>query len=466
MSWRHRQILLDIQNSENGTIIKDAPNRVALVSPGGYSFAAASLGYQTIYRLFNEIPGFSCERGFHLPLPGRGIGEVLTVESLTNISSFGIVGFSISYELELGNVIRMLASSGIEPLAERRGNGAPLIICGGSQMISNPLPFAPFFDLMVIGDGEDILPVIAEQFRGSRDKESFLNAMNSTGVYIPALHSENIPMPLRASEDNLPAFSQFVSPRSEFRGRFLVEVSRGCPRLCTFCLVNKDLIPPVYTRKERILDRIPRGTKKVGLVGASVSDHPEIKAIVFDLVARGCSASLGSLRADRLDLEFALLLKESGNRMLTMSLDAASESLRKRIKKGVTEEVMISAFKNAKQAGFRKVKLYAMLGFDGEEERDLNELAALLNELSRLVPINLSINPFVPKKRTPLEKARFADPREYTEKLNLLRKKLRGRVKITGASPKEAEEEYLISQGGMDLGFEYYNKIRRELSPN
>src|SRR5256885_2112339 len=244
-------------------------------------------------------------------------------------------------------------------------------------------------------------------------------------------------------------------PVSELRSMFLIEPERGCSRGCTYCVMRRTTNGGMRTvDPQRVLELIPEGARKVGLVGAAVTDHPGIVDLVRALVEDGREVGISSLRADRLCArpELVSLLAKSGARTLTTAADGASERLRTALDRKTNAAQLVKTAELAREAGFARLKLYLMVGLPGEEDADLDELADLGKEISRIVPLSFGCAPFVAKRNTPMDGAPWAGVAEAERKLAFLRAKLRGRAEIRPTSARWAFVEYMLAPGGREAG--------------
>src|SRR3954467_13240251 len=443
---------------EQGTILHAAPTRIALCYPSPYRAGMSSLGFQAIYRELNSHPGCAAERAF-LPddVAAHRLSRVplLTVESQTPVGNFGCVAFSVSYELELVGFFEVLDLSGIPVRSEERGEGDPLIVCGGPLTFSNPVPLAAFADLLVLGEAEELAHELCEALRSGLPKRALIETLGRRpGFWAPSLGGE-LPPVARAPDELLPARSQIITPHTELRNMFLVEPERGCSRGCTYCVMRRTTnggmrtVPP-----ERVLELVPAHARKVGLVGAAVTDHPRIVELVRALLESGREVGISSLRADRLCArpELVSLLARSGAKTLTPAADGASERLRVALDRKTNAAQLLRTAALAREAGFQRLKLYLMLGLPGEEDRDLDELVLLAAEISRIVPLSFGCAPFVAKRNTPMDGSPFTPIEETERRVAYLRAKLRGRAEIRPTSPRWAWVEYMLAQGGEDAG--------------
>src|SRR5207244_9008535 len=281
----------------------------------------------------------------------------------------------ISYELEITGLFEMLDLAGMPVLREERDDRHPLVVCGGPLTFSNPVPLAPFADVIVLGEAEELIHTLCDALTLPRH-ELRTQLSRRPGFYVPEL-SGSWPGVVKAEDDRLPARSQILTPHTELRSMFLIEPERGCSRGCTYCVMRRTTnggmrtVPP-----ERVLELIPGHAERIGLVGAAVTDHPRIVDLVRTLVTDGRKVGISSLRADRLVArpELVSLLARSGAKTLTTAADGASERLRKALDRRTTAEQLLRVAGLARQGGFQRLKLYLMVGLPGEEDRDLDEL--------------------------------------------------------------------------------------------
>jgi radical SAM superfamily enzyme YgiQ (UPF0313 family) len=460
-----RKLIRTRLEAEIGRIDKQAEVRVALAYPSPYHVGMSSLGYQRIYRAIQDLPGFSCERVF-LPDGGDRSGakpeRAISYESFRELTEFPIIALSVAYELEIAGLIRMLDAAGIPALASERSERAPFLLAGGPLTFSNPIPLGPFVDAIVIGEAEGLVEQCLELIRECPTRSAAMAALAKLDhVYVPSLHGETLPSVAACDDALLPAHSAIRTPHTELSNMFLIEAERGCSRGCTYCVMRRStnggmrIVP-----KEVILDKIPKDATKVGLVGAAVSDHPRIVEIVRALTERGIRVGLSSLRPDRLKPEFVEALKQAGYRTLTTALDGPSERLRDLIERRGREPNYVAAAENAKRSGIERLKLYLMIGLPGETDEDIDECARFVGELSKIIPIALGVAPFCSKRKTPLDKMPFAGVRTVEQRMERLRRGLRGRADVRATSGRFAWVEYVLAQGGAREGIAMIEAVR------
>jgi radical SAM superfamily enzyme YgiQ (UPF0313 family) len=441
---------------EQGTLYKQAATRVALCYPSPYHVGMSSLGFQTIYREIHQHPRTAAERAF-LPDDVEAWREarlpLCSYETQSELSQFDCLAFSVSYELELTGLFEMLELSGLPLHREERSPQHPLVVCGGPLTFSNPVPLAPYADVIVMGEAEELIHQLCDLLSLPR-AEQLAHLSQRAGFYVPGLSAE-WPQVAKADDDRLPARSQIVTPHTELRSMFLIEPERGCSRGCTYCVMRRTTNGGMRTvSPERVLELIPGSAARVGLVGAAVTDHPHIVELVAALVEDGREVGISSLRADRLCAkpELISLLAQSGARTLTTAADGASERLRTALDRKTTAAQLVKTAELAREAGFARLKLYLMVGLPGEEDEDLDELVRLAAEISRILPLRFGCAPFVAKRNTPMDGSPFTPIEETERRIAYLRAKLRGRAEIRPTSPRWAWVEYMLAQGDESAG--------------
>jgi radical SAM superfamily enzyme YgiQ (UPF0313 family) len=469
LSHSTRELIRARLAREVGRIDKQAPQRVALTYPSPYSVGMSSLGFQQIYRLLQALPGIACERVF---LPdgadhqGRSNGAPMELpvsyEGLRPLGDFPVIAVSVAYELELAGLLRMLEASGIPARSDQRGPGSPLVIAGGPLTFSNPLPLAPFVDAIVMGEAEDIVCPVVEACFAAGNRDAALDALaQMPHVFVPRHHGSVLPSLGSADDSCLPAKSVIMTPDTELSNMFLLEAERGCSRTCTYCVMRRSSQGGMRkVPKDVILAAIPPTATKVGLVGAAVSDHPQIVEIVDELAARGLGVGLSSLRPDRLKEPFVFALKRAGYRTLTTALDGASERLRDTIERRGKIPHYESLTEHARNAGMQRVKLYLMIGLPGETDDDIDECVQFVTQLSHIMPIALGIAPFCAKRRTPLDGQLFAGIDVVQQRLKRLERGLKGRADVRATSAKWAWVEYVLAQGAEVEGLALWDAVR------
>jgi radical SAM superfamily enzyme YgiQ (UPF0313 family) len=430
--------------AERGTLFKEAETRVALVYPSPYRAAMSSLGYQQIYRTLHAMPGVAADRAMQ-DVPR-------TLESDLPIGSYPLLAYSVAYELEIAGVVETLDRAGIPALTADRDDRHPLVIAGGPLTFSNPAPLAPFFDVIVVGEAEQLieeLVTIARDAGFIRDRV-WRALADRPGYYLPA-HGETVPPVAAADDARLPARSVIATPNTELADMFMTEAARGCSRGCTYCVMRRSTNNGMrIVEPAEVLAGIPAHATKVGLVGAAVTDHPGIRAIVRGVVDAGRQVGISSLRADKLDDELVGLLARGGYRTLTVAADGASERMRRVVERSTKEAHLIESAALAARHRLTTLKIYMMLGVPGETDDDVDELVRFTGELVKVHPkVAYGVAPFVAKRHTPLDGTAFAGIAVVESRIARLRRGLAayaGKAEIRPTSARWAWVEYMIAQ--------------------
>lgn len=470
MSWQHIQAIRAHLADEIGPPFEEGPRRVCLLYPSPYRVGMSSLGFQWIHNVLVDA-GFSVERAFLPDDPDawrKSRTPLLSYETQTPVNEFPVIGISVAYELELAGLITAFELAGIPPLRENRSEKDPRILMGGPLTFSNPLPATPFVDAMLLGESEEVVAAAVDSGL-SDSREAWLDTIETlAGGFVPERCSDPfgrivLPPVAKASDLMLPARSRIVTPNAELRNMFLLEGERGCHRSCSFCVMRRStnggmrLVSP-----ERILSFVPDYAKRVGLVGAAISDHPKLVPLLQALVDAGKGIGISSLRADRVSLkpDIARLLREGGYKTLTVASDAASQRLRRTISKGTVERHLHRCAELASQYKYKVLKVYMMVGLPDECEEDLEELVRFSLELAAIHPTALGIAPFVPKFNTPMIGSGFAGIKVVEKRLKYIQKALRGKVDVRSTSARWAWVEAILAQGGAKEGMALYDAVQ------
>jgi radical SAM superfamily enzyme YgiQ (UPF0313 family) len=443
---------------EQGTLFKQASLKVALCYPSPYHVGMSSLGFQAIYRAIHSHPQAAAERAF-LPDDVEGWKKArlpaLTVESQAEVSRFDMLAFSVAYELELPGLFTMLELAGLPVLREERGPNAPLVVAGGPITFSNPEPLEPFIDVLVQGEAEDLMPVLLDAALEGGGREAVRQRLKDVpGFRCPGLSAGATRfLVAKASDASLPARSQILTPHTELRSMFLIEPERGCSRGCHYCVMRRTTnggmrtVPP-----ERVLSLIPDHARRVGLVGAAVTDHPKIAELIENLAASGREVGISSLRADRLTPRLVKALKAGGAKVLTVASDGASQRMRELVDRKHSEAQLITAAQLAREHHFERLKVYNIVGLPLETDDDIDELVRFTTELSKILKVVLGVAPFAAKRNTPLDGSPFAGIPTIEHRLERLRKGLKGKAEVRPTSARWAWVEYMLAQCGPEGG--------------
>jgi len=497
MSRRIKDKALALLAAEQGTVRKDWGGRVsiALVYPNTYAVGMSNLGFQTIYRHLNALPDVVCERVF-LPEPAdidemrRTSTPPLSLESQRPLTDFQLIGFSVTYEGDYVNILRLLEMAGIPLRSSERRAHDPLVLMGGVCAFSNPEPVAPFMDFIVVGEGEELVGELMQAYReGYRDRETFLDGLvGLEGLYIPDRHDVTYATdgtladakPLRGAPavvvkrrlrqvDQFRTIAAVKTPNAEYGHMALLEVGKGCGRGCRFCLEGQVYRPvrhrSVAALRETIEQLAAQGEKRIGLVGACVSDYPWIGELLKVVEDNGMELSISSLRADSLTDDLVASLARGGHRTLTMAPEAGTERLRHAIRKTISDEQLMAACDLVRARGIPNLKTYFMIGQPTETDEDVTAIVDLarrmLERLRVLDPtgkpfgkLTLSISSFVPKPWTPFQWAPFDGAASLSAKLDVIKRGVRtfSNIRVLHENPREAALQALLARGDRRVG--------------
>jgi radical SAM family uncharacterized protein len=497
MSRRIKDKALALLSAEQGTVRKDWGGRVsiALVYPNTYAVGMSNLGFQTIYRHLNALPDVVCERVF-LPEPAdidemrRTSTPPLSLESQRPLTDFQLIGFSVTYEGDYVNVLRLLGMAAIPLRSAERRSHDPLVLMGGVCAFSNPEPVAPFMDFIVVGEGEELVGELMQAYReGYRDRETFLDGLvGLEGIYVPDRHDVSYTgdgtvadvKPLRGAPavvvkrrlrqvDQFRTIAAVKTPNAEYGHMALLEVGKGCGRGCRFCLEGQVYRPvrhrSVAALRETIELLAAQGEKRIGLVGACVSDYPWIGDLLKVVEDNGMELSISSLRADSLTDDLVSSLARGGHRTLTMAPEAGTERLRRVIRKTISDEQLMAACDLIRARGIPNLKTYFMIGQPTEMDEDVIAIVDLarrmLERLRVLDPtgkpfgkLTLSISSFVPKPWTPFQWAPFDGAASLSAKLDVIKRGVRtfSNVRVLHENPREAALQALLARGDRRVG--------------
>ena len=442
--------------------------RVALAFPNTYFVGMSNLGFQTVYTLFNAEDNIVCERVFLPPKTELAAqlasgAPLLTLESQTLVGDFDIVAFSVSFEWDYTNVLTLLRLAGLPQRAEARTHRHPLVLIGGAVTFVNPEPLALFADVIAAGEGEALIPSLVRAFQGASDRADLLRRLaTERGFYIPSFYDVRygddgtiaafVPRPgtgappvvkkaaLKTTEAVDPPATTIFTPDTEFGSRFLVEVVRGCANLCRFCWAGYNYLPVRAFPKERILELAERArphSNRVGLVSIALCDHPEIEEILTRLAGMGYSISPASLRLDDITPPLVRLLRESGERTITIAPETGSDRLRRVINKTITNDEILASAEMIFASGIENLKLYFMIGLPTETDEDLVAIRDLVVQMRGIMLAHArgrghigrlvgSVNPLVPKPGTAYQWLPMEDDASVGRKIQRVRSLMAG----------------------------------------
>ena len=491
--WPQRERARQLLAQEVGYVRKPHGGklRVALAFPNTYFVGMSNLGFQTVYTLFNAEDNIVCERVFLPPKTELAAqlasgAPLLTLESQTPVADFDVVAFSVSFEWDYTNVLTMLRLAGLPQRAEARTHRHPLVLIGGAVTFVNPEPLALFADAIAAGEGEVLIPSLVGAFQGASDRADLLRRLaTERGFYIPSFYDVRygddgtiaafVPRPgtgapsvvkkaaLKTTDAVDPPATTIFTPNTEFGSRFLVEVVRGCANLCRFCWAGYNYLPVRAFPKERILELAERArphSKRVGLVSIALCDHPDIEEILTRLAGMGYSISPASLRLDDIRPPLVRLLRESGERTLTIAPETGSDRLRRVINKTITNDEILASAEMIFASGIENLKLYFMIGLPTETDEDLVAIRDLVLQLRGIMLAHArgrghigrlvgSVNPLVPKPGTAYQWLPMEDDKSVDRKIQRVRGLMAGidNVYFSIKSERHSFYQALLSLG-------------------
>jgi len=431
---------------EIGAIVKPHGDklRIALAYPNEYHIGMSNVGFQAVYKFWNELPDVVCERVF-LPDPDEldvyessGM-RLLSFETQQPVAAFDVLAFSITFEPDELNLVRILDLAGIPALRSERTDEDPVVIAGGPITFLNPEPMTPFLDVVAIGEAEALLPTLTDALRASTLPSTVRARLDDEeGFYVPgeAPAGKIVRAKMGKRADFLPPATYVLTRETEMSNKFLIEISRGCPTLCRFCWAGYNYLPKRSFQIEKILEvarEARQHTDQVGLVSTAVGAHKEIVPLMWALKEMGFRISVSSLRFEDLRAELLEPLSGSGERTLAVAPEVGTDRLRFAIHKRVPNSEILEKTELIFSRGIENLKLYLMVGLPTETEEDLRgivDLVARIREqlvahgrergrLGKLIP---SVNPFIPKPGTPFQWAAMEKPAVLARKMQFLRR--------------------------------------------
>ncbi len=472
-------------------------NKFALVYPGAYELGMSSLGIQVIHAILNNREDTTCERVF-IP-ESQYVSELVkkktplySLETQSNLNTFDIVGFSISFESDYINIPRALELGTIPALAEDRTEWDPIVIAGGINISYNPEPLADFIDIFVVGEAENTIHQLMDEFgewkqSNSPKDELLLSIGSKPGFYVPSFYDvdyhdngkikqvsakQGLPDKITAaavpSLNSVETCTHIHTPNTEFSNAHLIEIVRGCGRQCRFCVADYARRWPRHRSVENTLSLAEKArgiTDRIGLVGASISDHPQINQIATGLVDRGFRISCASLRAETVEEPLLDALADSEQGTITIAPEVATENLQKVVNKAIPRERLYYIFEEALKRDILNLRLYFLIGVPYETHEDVAAIAEMAKEMRTiLLPhakrtgkigrISFTISPMVPKPHTPFQWVSMEPPKTIAKKLDYLKREINklGSIKVSSASARMAHQEAVLARGDRRLG--------------
>jgi radical SAM superfamily enzyme YgiQ (UPF0313 family) len=433
--------------------------------PNEYGIGITSLGYQVVWATLAARSDLQVSRLF------TDVAESLPCDP-------ELLGFSVSWELDYINILNLLESLDIPLHASLRDESQPLIFGGGPVLTANPEPFAAFFDVVLLGDGETLLDTFVDayqQVRTAPRSQKLRHLAQVPGLYVPSLYRAiyrdiegeieiiepidyNIPpiIEKQTYRGNTLSTSTVVTERAAWENIYMVEVVRSCPEMCRFCLASYLTLPfRTASLEASLIPAFEKGlqvTNRLGLLGASVTQHPEFETLLnyldqpkYDSVR----LSIASVRTNTVTEKLARILTKHDTNSITIAVESGSEKLRKVINKKLSNEEIIEAAIQAKAGGLKAIKFYGMVGIPGETESDIEATVAMMKAVKKAAPglrLTLGCSTFVPKSHTPFQWM-GVNP-EAQKRLQYLQKQLRSKgIDFRPESYNWSVIQALISRG-------------------
>ena len=473
------------------TIKPHAEQKVAIVYPNTYFVGMSNLGLHIIYEEINLHPSSVCERIFlpekkELEAYDKTKTPLMSVETQRPMHQFDVVAFDVTFEMDYFHIPLMLRHGRVPVMSVDRTDFDPIVIAGGPCATFNPEPFADFIDAFIIGEGEGIVTSVLDRIRLGREngegrEETIAALAQIDGVYVPVLYTpqyddndrflgydiaDGAPKIIRRHFEPLTSGGETVIATNftEFGAMYIIEVARGCGRHCRFCMAGYCFrvprVRPLDILKEGV-DRAEKLGKKVGLMGAAISDYPEVDELVTYIRSKDMRYSCASLRADSLTQAVVDGLADSGQKTITIAPETGSERLRRVINKGISEENLRTAAQLSAKSGIQHMRLYIMIGLPTETDEDIDAIIGLaertqahMAEVGCKGRLTLSINPFIPKPFTPFQWMAMDHQKSIEKKLQYIKKSLQKnrRIEVLVESPKEAYIQGVLARGDRRLG--------------
>lgn len=473
------------------TVNPHAGQKVAIVYPNTYFVGMSNLGLHIIYEEINLRSDSVCERIFlpekkELEAYDKTKTPLMSVETQRPMHQFDVVAFDVTFEMDYFHIPVMLRHGRVPIMGKDRTEFDPIVIAGGPCATFNPEPFADFIDAFIIGEGEGLVSHVLDIIRDGKmeglDRHAILRQLaDISGVYVPSLYVpiysedgefkgydivEGVPKTIKRHFEMLTSGGETVvaTNYTEFGAMYIIEVARGCGRHCRFCMAGYCFrvprVRPLDILKEGV-ERAEKLGKKVGLMGAAISDYPEVDELVNYIRSKDMRYSCASLRADSLTQAVVDGLADSGQKTITIAPETGSERLRRVINKGISEEHLQNAATLSAKSGIQHMRLYIMIGLPTETDEDIEAIVGLAERTQAHMEkvgckgrLTLSINPFIPKPFTPFQWMAMDNQKVVEKKLQYIKKALQKnrRIEVLVESPKEAYIQGVLARGDRRLG--------------
>ncbi len=450
--------------NEYNSIKKSASVRMCMIFPDLYDVGMSHFGVKILYDIINSSDFASCERSY---LPWIDMQKAMieknislySYETYTPINEFDVVGFTLQYELSYPNVLRSLKLGKIPLKREERNNTDPIIIAGGPCTF-NPAPMENFIDAFLIGDGEEAaIEMMRAVKRGKTRKERLALLAQINGVYVPEYNSKVEKRIIPEMKKAWAPVDQIIPYTEIVHDRGVIEIMRGCTNGCRFCqagMIYRPIRERSYGEVFEIASGILRktGYEELSLLSLSSADHSQINETVSLLkTLKETSLSIPSTRANAFTVELAQAINTVRKSGITIAPEAGTQRLRDVINKGITDDDIFSALKLAKDNGWKRIKLYFMIGLPTETDEDVISIGKMLDRIKKMSfsEVSATIGVFVPKPHTPFEFDEQILPDEAFRRFKLISWAKRF-AKLNFTDPEKAVIEGILSRGGKEIG--------------
>ena len=440
--------------------IRSIDKRIGLVYPNSYSVGMSGLSIKLLYHLLNQNQKTYTERIF---LPKDPLIPPTSLETNQDLKKFDLLAFTFQFELDYVNALRMLINSKIPLYSSQRDDSYPILLAGGPVITANPSPILDFFDLVFIGEFEDQNNKFLDSMIDEKT-DSLIDSINSLdGFYTPDDYSQNVKSIITRNLDEVDYPTAQVRPvfarphkKMSLDGYFL-QVSRGCPHKCNFCLIGRHFRPHRERSLDNLKELVEKGTEETQtnnliLIGSSTADYSQISDLIKHIVSKKIKFTIPSIRLDS-GLEILKALKKSKQRSLTVAPETGSDSSRFSIGKKITNEEIVNFALNANSIGIDNLKLYFILGLTDNYTTEAKDIVELIRGLKSKIPnldLNLSVTPLVIKKGTKIEK-KFVDYTLLDTAIRKLKKEINRKYKIKAFPTRWAIIQAILSSGGREI---------------
>ncbi|MHA1971643.1 MAG: radical SAM protein [Candidatus Hodarchaeales archaeon] len=433
--------------------------RIALIYPNSYTIGMSGLTIKLLYHLLNKHVNVFTERIFYSPKDPK---PPQSIETGTTLQNFDILAFTFQFELDYINAVRILQKSHIPPVKKNRKTIKPIIIAGGPAVTANPEIMKEIFDFFFLGEIESVVDQFLDTLQNSKNRDMHDLIEETSGFYCSSSNLSKAKPVLTQNLDEVPFPTAQVRPieirkKKGSLGGYFLQVTRGCPHTCHFCLIGR-IYRPLRERSLSVLqDIIDKGkiesqTEFFSLIGSATADYSQIRNLLQYFIDNKLKFTLPSLRLDK-GIELLDIVQESGQKTLSIAPEAGNENIRFKINKKITDNQIYDFVSSAKQYGIRQLKLYFILGLSSQPDTEANDIVKLLNTLEKQTPnltYEISVNPLIPKCKTRLAKQNV-DYSQINKAFKFLKNEIRTPVKYKSFSIEWAAAQAILSIGGSEL---------------